>query len=152
MINTRILEREKSRLKKVELLFNMQLKAVQEFNKIYQNIKFQDFIDMEDNKYIHLNRNLKSIREALEIFLIDYSQILDKDIENELNKTIKAIDSKRDKENTILSNSYDGSIVDYWIESSECNKYNEIISNHIENINQKLRDFLLKNIKQSNIK
>ncbi|WP_033915805.1 hypothetical protein [Campylobacter sputorum] len=150
IIYTKTVEQEKSRLKKVEALFSYRYEAVQEFNKIYQEIKLQDCSTMEDSRYLYLNNFLNELRVAIKDFIVKYSQILNNDIVNELNALIKSIDEKNVKSKYLedTDSIYSSGALWEWLESKECDNHNKKILNHIENTNKKLKEFLLKETKQ----
>ncbi|EJP74566.1 hypothetical protein [Campylobacter sp. FOBRC14] len=76
--NVKNIEREKSKLKKVEILFNMQVKAAREFNKIYHEFSPLNLGDVHDGEF-YGKTQWEQIRSRISKYQADYAYLFDDD-------------------------------------------------------------------------
>lgn len=130
--NSKKLENEKSRLKKIEILFNLQIKAVQEFNRIYQ-MQNPTNLAYAGNEDIIVSAMRKiNIRKKLEEFQGKYGYIFEneKDIKHSINSIFRSLESLEEYEMNNNSGINDGSDLEYYgnISLSFNDAYNKINS------------------------
>lgn len=76
--NVKNIEREKSKLKKVEILFNMQVEAAKEFNKIYHELSPLNLGDVHDGEF-YGKTQWGQIRSRISKYQADYAYLFDDD-------------------------------------------------------------------------
>lgn len=76
--NVKNIEREKSKLKKVEILFNMQVEAAKEFNKIYHELSPLNLGDVHDGEF-YGKTQWEQIRLRISKYQADYAFLFDDD-------------------------------------------------------------------------
>ena len=78
LINVKLIEREKSKLKKTEILFNMQVEAVKEFNKIYHELSALNLGEIHDGEFYGKTR-WGQIRSRISKYQADYAFLFEDD-------------------------------------------------------------------------
>lgn len=76
--NVKNIEREKSKLKKVEILFNMQVEAVKEFNKIYHELSPLNLGDVHNGEF-YGKTQWEQIRSRISKYQADYAFLFEDD-------------------------------------------------------------------------
>ncbi|WP_107956141.1 hypothetical protein [Campylobacter concisus] len=76
--NVKNIEREKSKLKKVEILFNMQVKAVKEFNRIYHELSPLNLGDVHEGEF-YGKTQWRQIRSRISKYQADYAFLFEDD-------------------------------------------------------------------------
>nr|DAK12788.1 MAG TPA: eIF3 subunit M, C-terminal helix [Caudoviricetes sp.] len=76
--NVKNIEREKSKLKKVEILFNMQVEAVKEFNKIYHELSPLNLGDVRNGEF-YGKTQWEQIRSRISKYQADYAFLFEDD-------------------------------------------------------------------------
>jgi hypothetical protein len=76
--NVKNIEREKSKLKKVEILFSMQVEAVKEFNKIYHELSPLNLGVVHDGEF-YGKTQWGQIRSRISKYQADYAYLFDDD-------------------------------------------------------------------------
>lgn len=87
LINVKLIEREKSKLKKTEILFNMQVEAVKEFNKIYHELSALNLGEIHDGEFYGKTR-WDEVRIKISKYQSDYAYLFD---DNEIVKKLQYI-------------------------------------------------------------
>ena len=76
--NVKNIEREKSKLKKVEILFNMQVEAAKEFNKIYHELSPLNLGVVHDGEF-YGKTQWEQIRSRISKYQADYAFLFEDD-------------------------------------------------------------------------
>lgn len=90
--NKKLIEQEKSRLKKIEILFNMRVDAIKAFNEIYQKTYEHNL-----NNYNGIDGRIRQLREIgirdlINDFRIKYEYLFEtKELKNKIDEVQKAI-------------------------------------------------------------
>lgn len=87
LINVKLIEREKSKLKKTEILFNMQVEAVKEFNKIHHELSALNLGEIHDGEFYGKTR-WDEVRIKISKYQSDYAYLFD---DNEIVKKLQYI-------------------------------------------------------------
>lgn len=78
LINVKLIEREKSKLKKTEILFNMQIEAVKEFNRIHHELSPLNLGDVHDGEF-YGKTQWGQIRSRISKYQADYAFLFEDD-------------------------------------------------------------------------
>lgn len=78
LINVKLIEREKSKLKKTEILFNMQVEAVKEFNRIHHEFSPLNLGDVHDGEF-YGKTQWGQIRSRISKYQADYAFLFEDD-------------------------------------------------------------------------
>ena len=76
LINVKLIEREKSKLKKTEILFNMQVEAVKEFNRICHEFSALNLGEIHDGNFYGKTR-WDEVRIKISKYQSDYAYLFD---------------------------------------------------------------------------
>lgn len=106
LYNSRIVEREKSKLKKTEMLFDLRVAAVREFNEIYQKYNPLNLGELHGGELYCRSLKWEDIRKDISKYRAQYGYIFEDDeVNNVLMRILESMDYGADpKYMTLINN------------------------------------------------
>ena len=138
--NVKNIEREKSKLKKAEILFNMQVEAVKEFNRIYHEFNPLNLGETHNNNFYN-NTLSKQLKSRIAKYQADYAFLLE---DNEIIKKLKGIMRLLDP--IAQEHSYYGGEILYKKRDEEVKIYIDILR-EIGDTNSLIKKYMFQEIK-----